>query len=341
MNANVNTIKDTRGRPMRDLRISVTDRCNFRCTYCMPAEVYGERYEFLPRRDLLTYEEIVRLTKLFIGLGVSKVRLTGGEPLVRNDIEDLVRLLSALDGLEDLTLTTNGYLLGENAAKLKNAGLRRLSVSLDSLDPETFAFINGRGFPPEKVLDGIAAAKSAGLGPVKINAVIQRGVNDHTVLDMAHYFKETGHILRFIEYMDVGNINGWQRDQVVPSSEILERINSELPLKALESNYRGEVAERYAYEDGSGEIGFISSVSQPFCSDCTRVRLTPNGQVVTCLFASSGVDLREPLRSGSSDDELIGLISGIWALRDDRYSEIRAQLATTGSRKIEMYQIGG
>lgn len=307
----------------------------------MPAEIYGERYEFLARRDLLTYEEIVRLTKLFIGLGVSKVRLTGGEPLVRNDIEDLVRLLSALDGLEDLTLTTNGYLLGENAAKLKNAGLRRLSVSLDSLDPETFAFINGRGFLPEKVLDGIAAAKSAGLGPVKINAVIQRGVNDHTVLDMAHYFKGTGHILRFIEYMDVGNINGWQRDQVVPSSEILERINSELPLKALESNYRGEVAERYAYEDGSGEIGFISSVSQPFCSDCTRVRLTPDGQVVTCLFASSGVDLREPLRSGSSDDELIGLISGIWVLRDDRYSEMRAQLATTGSRKIEMYQIGG
>ena len=335
---------DTLGRPVRDLRISVTDRCNFRCTYCMPAEVYGERYRFLPRSQVLTYEETTRLAGIFVELGVSKVRLTGGEPLVRQDVDKLVAMLARIDGIEDLTLTTNGYLLAEHAGRLTDAGLRRVTVSLDSLDPQVFGAMNGRGYGPERVLEGIAAAERAGLRPIKINAVVERGVNDHTVLDMARHFKGTGHIVRFIEFMDVGNLNGWERDRVVRSAELVEAINAELPIEPLEPNYPGEVAERWRYVDGSGEIGFISSVTQPFCGACTRVRLSTEGKVYTCLFAGVGHDLKGPLRAGATDDELRETIAGIWRLRTDRYSDLRASMtpAMAGSgRKIEMYQIGG
>ena len=330
---------------MRDLRISITDRCNFRCTYCMPAEIFGERYTFLPREAILSYEEIARLTRLFVDLGVSKVRVTGGEPLVRRNVERLVEMLDHIDGIDDLTLTTNGYLLAEQAEALYAAGLRRVTVSLDSLDPEVFGVMNGRGYGPEAVLDGIAAAERAGLAPVKINVVVERGVNDHTVLDMVRRFKGTGHIVRFIEYMDVGTLNGWRREQVVPSAELAERINAVYPIEPLAPNYRGEVAERWRFIDGDGEIGFISSVTQPFCGDCTRVRLSPEGQLLTCLFASSGADLMTPLRSGESDAELRERIAGVWRGRSDRYSELRAGLLRAGGepagRKIEMYQIGG
>ncbi len=338
-------LADTLGRRVRDLRISVTDRCNFRCTYCMPAEIFGERYTFLPREAILSYEEIARITGLFVSLGVSKVRITGGEPLVRRNVERLVELLAAIDGIEDLTLTTNGYLLAEQAGALHAAGLRRITVSLDSLDPVVFGAMNGRGYGPEAVFEGIAAAEEVGLSPVKINAVVERGVNDHTVLDMVRRFKGTGHILRFIEYMDVGNINGWRREQVVPSAELAERINAAYPIEPLAPNYRGEVAERWGFVDGDGEIGFISSVTQPFCGDCTRVRLSPEGQMLTCLFASSGADLMTPMRSGESDDALRERIAGVWRARTDRYSELRAGLLRGGeessARKIEMYQIGG
>ena len=338
-------LADTLGRPVRDLRISITDRCNFRCTYCMPAEIFGERYTFLPREAILSYEEIARLTRLFVDLGVSKVRITGGEPLVRRNVERLVEMLDRIDGIDDLTLTTNGYLLAEQAEALYAAGLRRITVSLDSLDPQVFGAMNGRGYSPEAVLDGIAAAERAGLAPVKINAVVERGVNDHTVLDMVRRFKGAGHIVRFIEYMDVGNLNGWRREQVVPSAELVERINAVYPIEPLAPNYRGEVAERWRFVDGDGEIGFISSVTQPFCGDCTRVRLSPEGRMLTCLFALSGPDLMAPLRGGESDDELRERIAGVWRARTDRYSELRAGLLRDGGdaakRKIEMYQIGG
>ena len=341
MNQTLQTVHDTMGRPIRDLRISVTDRCNFRCPYCMPAEVYGERYRFLPKGALLTYEEITRLTRLLVRLGVTKVRVTGGEPLVRSEVEVLIAMLAGVDGIEDLTITTNGYLLAGHAQALKDAGLHRVTVSMDSLDPDVFAAMNGRGFAPQWVLDGIAAAAAAGLQPIKINTVVQRGVNDQGVVDMARYFQGTGHIVRFIEYMDVGNLNGWRRDQVVPSAELVERINAQLPIRSLEPSYRGEVAERYAYEDGSGEIGFISSVTQPFCGDCTRVRLSPEGQVVTCLFATTGQDVRGPMRNGATDEELLSLLMGQWGARTDRYSELRASMTGPGPRKIEMYQLGG
>ena len=334
---------DTLGRPLHDLRISVTDRCNFRCTYCMPAELFGERYHFLPRAELLTYEEIARLTAIFVGLGVSKVRVTGGEPLVRQDVDTLVGMLHRTAGVEDLTLTTNGVLLPEQAERLKAAGLDRVTVSLDSLDPEVFGAMNGKGVAPEAVLAGIDAAERAGLHPIKVNTVVERGVNDHTVVDVARHFKGTGHIVRFIEYMDVGNLNGWKRDRVVASSELASMIDAVFPIEPLEPSYRGEVAERWRYRDGSGEIGFISSVTQPFCGDCMRVRLSPEGRVYTCLFASAGHDLKAPLRSGASDDELRETIAGIWRVRDDRYSEQRAALAEAGDarHKIEMFQIGG
>ena len=334
-------IRDTLGRPVHDLRISVTDRCNFRCPYCMPAHVYGERYHFLPKQEILTYEEITRLTKLFVGLGVRKVRLTGGEPLVRSGVHKLVAMLAKVQGIEDLTVTTNGYLLAEQAKQLKDAGLHRVTVSLDSLDAEVFSALNGRGVTPERVLEGIEAAAALGLSPIKVNAVVIRGVNDHTVLDLARRFKGTGQIVRFIEYMDVGNLNGWRRDQVVPSAELVARINAVFPIEPLEPNYQGEVAERYRYMDGSGEVGFISSVTQPFCGDCTRVRLSPEGEVITCLFASKGTDLKGPLRSGATDDELRDILAGLWRVRTDRYSEQRASMAGAGSRKIEMYHIGG
>ncbi len=334
---------DRFGRPLRDLRISVTDRCNFRCPYCMPAEVFGENYTFLSRAEILTFEEIERLTRLFVGLGVRKVRITGGEPLLRRELAALIRRLAAIDGVEDLTLTTNGYLLPRTVGELKDAGLHRITVSLDSLDEDVFELLNGRGYPVSQVLDGIRAAEAAGFTPLKINAVVQRGVNDHTVVDLARHFHGTGHIVRFIEYMDVGNRNGWRLDQVVPATEIVQRIHEEMPVTAVAPNYPGEVARRYRYLDGSGEIGVIASVTQPFCGDCTRARLSTDGKVYTCLFSGTGVDLRDPMRDGASNDDLLATISEIWERREDRYSESRtAETAEMPSfSKVEMYQIGG
>ena len=336
-------VRDKFGRPVRDLRISVTDRCNFRCPYCMPAEIFGEKYEFLPRSELLTFEEVARLTGIFVQFGVTKIRLTGGEPLVRSGIEDLTATLVNIEGINDLTLTTNGYLLAQKAQALKNVGLQRVTVSLDSLDEEVFKQMNGRRYSTKRVLEGIRAAEQVGLRPIKINAVVQRGVNDHTMVDLARYFKGTGHIVRFIEYMDVGNLNGWKLDHVVPADEIAERINAEIPLEPIEPNYRGEVALRYRYQDGSGEMGIIASVTKPFCGDCTRARLSTDGKLYTCLFASYGTDLRGPLRRGASDDDLREIISGAWSKRIDQYSELRT-LSTkleNQPKKVEMYQIGG
>ena len=307
----------------------------------MPAEVYGERYRFLPRADLLTFEEITRLVGLFVSLGVKKVRVTGGEPLVRDGIDVLVKMLSGLGSIEDLTLTTNGFLLAALAGSLKDAGLRRITISMDSLDPDTFAAMNGRGFGPDRVLEGITAASTAGLHPIKINTVIKRGVNDQGVVAMARHFQGSGHIVRFIEYMDVGNLNGWRRDHVVPSAELVERIHEQLPIRPIGPNYEGEVAERYAYEDGSGEIGFISSVSQPFCGDCTRVRLSPEGEIVTCLFATKGRDIKSVIRAGANDEELVNFLMGTWSARTDRYSELRSSTIRPNQRKIEMYHLGG
>jgi len=334
-------VKDTLGRAIRDLRISVTDRCNFRCPYCMPAEVYGARYKFLPKPQLLTFEEIARLTKLFVDLGVTKVRLTGGEPLIRNNLEELVSLLSSIQGIQDLTLTTNGYLLAGKAQALKDAGLSRITVSLDSLDDEVFKKMNGRNFGPKKVLEGITKSAEVGLTPIKINSVVQRGVNDHTIVDLATYFRGTGHIVRFIEFMDVGNINGWKLDQVVNASDIASRIDEKIPIEAIEPNYPGEVALRYRYKDGSGEIGIIASVTKPFCGACTRARISTDGNVFTCLFGSVGHNLRQPLRSGASDEELKATIKQIWGRRTDQYSEERASMKEPGPKKVEMYQIGG
>ena len=336
-------ITDKFGRPLKDLRISVTDRCNFRCPYCMPAEIFGERYQFLPKDEILTFEEITRLARIFVGLGVNKIRLTGGEPLLRKNLHLLVAMLADIKGVEDLTLTTNAYLLAQQAQALKDAGLARVTVSLDSLDEQIFQKLNGRGFGARRVLQGIERAAAVGLSPIKINTVVQKGVNDHTVVDLARYFRGTGHIVRFIEYMDVGNLNGWKWDQVVSAAEIVQRIDAEMPLEPLESNYPGEVALRYRYRDGSGEIGVIASVTQPFCGDCTRSRLSTDGKVYTCLFASQGRNLRDPMRAGASDAELRDSIAGVWSRRVDRYSEERTELATLQNmpRKIEMYQIGG
>ncbi len=334
-------LTDTFGRPLGDLRVSVTDRCNFRCPYCMPLQVYGERYQFLPKSAILTFEEIARLVRLFVDLGVNKVRLTGGEPLVRQGLEKLIAMLAGIPGVDDLTLTTNGYLLKQQAATLKAAGLQRITVSLDSLDEAVFKQMNGLGLSVAPVLAGIEEAARVGLRPIKINSVVQKGVNDHTILDLARRFKGTGHVVRFIEYMDVGNLNGWKPDEVVPASEIFDIIGAELPIEPVDPNYRGEVARRYRYLDGDGEIGIISSVSQPFCSDCSRARLSTEGKVYTCLFAGLGHDLRAPLRSGATDAELTEIITGIWSRRRDRYSEERFELAGSRRRKIEMYQIGG
>ena len=333
-------ITDTLDRPLRDLRISVTDRCNFRCVYCMPAEIYGERYEFLPKAELLTFEEITRLAGIIVRQGAVKVRLTGGEPLVRNEVEKVVAMLSKIEGVHDLTMTTNAYLLPRKAQLLKDSGLQRVSISLDTLDDQIFKHMNGRGFGTRKVLDGIAAAERAGLGPIKINSVVQRGVNDHTIVDLARYFKERGHVVRFIEYMDVGNRNGWNLDHVVPADEIVAMIDAEMPLEPIESDYRGEVALRYRYLDGGGELGIIASVTNPFCGDCTRLRLSPDGAIYTCLFASAGTDLRGSMRSGATDEELEAIINGTWGKREDRYSEERASM-TEPIRKVEMYHIGG
>ena len=336
-------LTDKFSRPMRDLRISVTDRCNFRCPYCMPAEIYGEAYEFLPRADILTFEELTRLVGFFAELGVEKLRVTGGEPLLRNDLPQLLGMLNAIDGIDDLTLTTNGYLLSQFAQKLKDSGLDRVTVSLDSLDDEVFKAMNGRGFTTERVLQAIQTASEVGLSPIKINCVVQKGVNDHTIVDLARYFHGTGHIVRYIEYMDVGNVNGWRSEHVLSAEEIIARLDAEMPLEPTESNYQGEVATRYRYRDGSGEIGIIASVTKPFCGDCARVRLSTDGKIFTCLFASEGVSLMDPMRAGATDDDLRELITGIWTVRSDRYSEERAASPNgKGSpRKIEMYQIGG
>ena len=337
-------LTDKFDRPLRDLRISVTDRCNFRCPYCMPADIFGERYHFLPKPQLLTFEEITRLTGIIVRLGAVKIRLTGGEPLLRQDIEDLVAMLDAVDGVEDLAMTTNAYLLPQKLDALKAAGLKRLTISLDTLDDEIFRAMNGGRSGVDKVLAGIVAAEDAGYTPLKINAVVQRGLNDHTLVDLARFFKGRGHILRFIEYMDVGNKNGWKMDEVVPSAEIVERIHAAMPLEPVAGNYYGEVARRYRYADGEGEIGLISSVTQPFCGSCTRMRLSPEGQIFTCLFATEGTDLRDPLRAGASDDDLEAIIRGTWGDRIDRYSEIRSSLTEEvrdRRKKVEMYHIGG
>ena len=330
---------DRLGRALRDLRISVTDRCNFRCVYCMPKEVFGKDYQFLERRELLSFEEIARLARIFRDLGVEKVRLTGGEPLVRRNLEQLIELLAAIPGL-DLTLTTNGSLLARKARALKAAGLQRITVSLDALEDAVFRRLNDVDFPVAKVLEGIDAAAAAGLAPVKINMVVKRGENDASILPMARHFRGTGHILRFIEYMDVGHTNGWRMDDVVSASEIVERIGREWPLDPVDANYPGEVAERWRYRDGRGEIGVIASVTQAFCRNCTRIRLSTEGQLYTCLFATSGHDLRALVRGGASDEDIRAAVSGIWSRRTDRYSEIRTS-QTARLQKIEMSYIGG
>lgn len=334
---------DLLGRPLHDLRISVMDRCNFRCPYCMPKETFHEHYRFLKTSERLSFEEIARLTALFVELGVRKVRLTGGEPLLRPNLSELIGELTAFEGVEDVALTTNAVLLAQHAAELKANGLRRITVSLDSLDPEIFRQMSGGFAERDRVLDGIQAALDAGLTPIKINAVIQRGLNDHTALDLVERFRGSPVIVRFIEYMDVGNRNHWSLDRVVPSRELMERIHARWPVHPVGENYHGEVAERYAFDDGQGEIGFISSVTNPFCGACTRARLSSEGVFYTCLFATQGTDLRGPMRSGASDDELRALIAATWQQRTDRYSEQRSALGRNEHplRKIEMYYIGG
>ncbi len=342
---------DKLGRPVRDLRISVTDRCNFRCPYCMPAELYGEAYKFLPRADILSYEEIERLARVFAQLGVTKIRITGGEPLMRAELPSLIGRLAAIEGIDDVALTTNGILLAEHAEALARAGLNRVTVSVDSLDSEVFKKMSGREHSPQQVLAGIDAAEAAGLRPVKINCVVQRGVNDHTIAGLARLFRTRGNTLRFIEYMDVGTLNEWNLTDVVPAKEILAAVsrngdsNPEAELVAVEPAYRGEVARRYRYKDGSNghraaEIGIISSVTQPFCGDCTRARISTDGRLMTCLFASEGRDLRAPLRGGASDDELRKIVAGVWGKREDRYSEFRTT-TKPASKRVEMFRIGG
>jgi cyclic pyranopterin phosphate synthase len=337
----MSAILDARQRPLRDLRISVTDRCNFRCTYCMPKEVFGRDYVFLPQSEVLTFEEITRLARVFVAHGVEKIRLTGGEPLVRRDIVKLVGMLSEIDGLRDLTMTTNGSLLtAEMARSLKAAGLRRMTISLDSLQDEVFTAMNDVGVPVSAVLDAIDNAAAAGLTPVKIDMVVKRGVNEDSILEMAEHFRGSGHILRFIEYMDVGTTNGWRMEDVVPAREIIETIDAAWPIEPVEANYFGEVAERWQYRAGGGEIGVISSVTQPFCGSCTRIRLSADGRLYTCLFGVFGHDFRQLLREGESDEEIGAALRGLWAVRNDRYSEIRSA-ETIHLEKVEMSRIGG
>lgn len=332
-------LADTRGRNVRDLRISVTDRCNFRCVYCMPREIFDKDYPFLPRTQLLSFEEILRVARLFVARGVRKIRITGGEPLLRKDIERLVEMLATLDGVE-LTLTTNGVLLPRLAARLRAAGLHRVTVSLDALDDATFRRMNDADYPVERVLEGIAAAQAAGFDAIKVNMVVKRGTNDQDIEAMARHFRGSGHILRFIEFMDVGSSNGWKMDEVLPSREVVARIDRLFPLEAIDPNYEGEVAERWRYKDGAGEIGVISSVTQAFCGTCTRIRLSTEGKLYTCLFAQQGHDLRSLLREGADDTRIDAAIAHVWQRRDDHYSEIRTA-ATAKARKIEMSYIGG
>ncbi|MGI8575741.1 MAG: GTP 3',8-cyclase MoaA [Egibacteraceae bacterium] len=333
-------VLDQLGRGLRDLRVSVTDRCNFRCTYCMPREVFGPDFAFVEREQLLSFEEIARVVAVFARLGVRKVRLTGGEPLVRRDLDQLIALIADVDGIEDLALTTNGSLLTRHAVALKAAGLRRVTVSLDSVDEHIFSSMADVDLPLRKVLDGIEAAQAAGFERIKVNAVVKRGVNDDGMVELARYGREHGLVVRFIEYMDVGTTNGWQLDEVVSAAEIVRRIDAVYPLEPLPSSYSGEVATRWRYRDGQGEIGVISSVTQPFCGTCTRARLSAVGELYTCLFGVSGVDLRGVIRSGASDDELRDLVTGVWRGRIDRYSELRSE-ATRELPRVEMSYIGG
>jgi cyclic pyranopterin phosphate synthase len=333
--------RDLLQRPLRDLRISVTDRCNFRCPYCMPADVFGERYTFLPRAEILSYEELERIARVFVSLGVRKLRLTGGEPLLRADLASLVARLARIEGVEDLALTTNGYLLAERAQELRAAGLARVTLSMDSVDEATFARMNGRGLSLARVLAGLAAAERAGLAPIKINTVVVRGMNDGELVALAERFRGSGHVLRLIEFMDVGTRNHWEREQVVPAAEMLARIAAVFPLEPLEPTYPGEVARRYRYRDGAGELGIIASVSQPFCGQCTRARLSADGRLVTCLFAAGGTDLKALLRGGASDAQLREVLAALWRAREDRYSELRTAAAPRAERRIEMYEIGG
>jgi len=334
---------DTRRRNMRDLRISITDRCNFRCIYCMPKTVFGRDYPFLPRDELLSFEEITRVARIFVAQGVSKIRLTGGEPLLRRNIERLIEMLASIPGLE-LTLTTNASLLAKKARSLRDAGLQRVTVSLDALDDLTFRKMNDVDFPVAQVLEGIAAAEAAGLAPLKINMVVKRGTNEHAILPMARHFRASpsgaGHIVRFIEYMDVGSSNAWKLDEVMPSADVVKLIDREMPLEAIDPNYPGEVAERWRYLDGGGEIGVISSVTQAFCASCTRIRLSTDGSLYTCLFAERGHDLRGLLRAGQSDAEIGAALGALWSQRADNYSEQRSA-ATSALKKIEMSYIGG
>ncbi|MDX1469156.1 MAG: GTP 3',8-cyclase MoaA [Acidimicrobiia bacterium] len=331
-------INDLFDRPVHDLRVSVTDRCNFRCTYCMPKEVFGPGYEFMRREELLTFEEITEIVQVFVSRGVEKVRITGGEPLLRKDIEELVAMVAAVPGVNDLTLTTNGSLLERKAEALAETGLDRVTVSLDAMDDPTFQAMNDVGFPVGTVLEAIDAAAAAGLGPIKVNCVVQRGVNEHAVVDMARHFRGTPHIVRFIEYMDVGTTNGWRLDDVVSADEILEAIDAEFPLEALAPNYPGEVANRFRYVDGAGEIGVIASVTKPFCGSCTRARVSAEGTLYTCLFASSGTSLRDTIRTGG---DLGQTIDDVWSKRDDRYSEIRSSNTARIATPVEMSYIGG
>lgn len=333
-------LADKLNRPLRDLRISVTDRCNFRCVYCMPKEVFGPDFAFVPHAQLLTFEEIARLAKLFVAQGVRKFRLTGGEPLVRRDVEKLVAMLSRIAGLEDLALTTNGSLLAHKAHALRAAGLKRVTVSLDSLDDAVFMRMNSVQFPVSRVLEGIAAAERAGLGPIKINMVVKRGLNEGSIVPMAERFRGSGHALRFIEFMDVGNTNGWRLTDMVPAKEVLEQINAVWPVEPLDPHYPGEVAQRYRYRDGAGEIGVIASVTHPFCQGCTRARLSAEGKLYTCLFSGAGHDFRSLLRSGASDADIGAFLARVWGKRTDRYSELRTQL-TFKPKKVEMSHIGG
>lgn len=333
-------VRDRLDRPVRDLRISVIDRCNYRCPYCMPEDQFGEGHEFLPRRHWLTSGEIKRIASLFVGLGVTKLRLTGGEPLLRRDITEIVASLANIAGVDDLALTTNASRLAEKAQELRDAGLRRVTVSLDSLDQDVFATMNGGRGDVATVLSGIEAAQKAGFDPVKVNVMVQRGVNDHKVLDLVDYFRGSGVIVRFIEYMDVGSLNGWKPEEVIPSAELHSHISQRWPLEALSQNYRGEVATRYRFADGSGELGFISSVSEPFCGDCHRARISADGTLYTCLFTHHGTNLRNVLRAGASDADMAGLVQNLWRNRSDRYSELRGRFPAVEAR-VEMYRMGG
>jgi len=333
-------LTDVHGRPLRDLRVSVTDRCNFRCTYCMPRDAYGRDHAFLPREEILTFEEIERLAGIFADLGVEKIRLTGGEPLLRHDLPSLVEMIAGVEGIADIALTTNGSILARHAPALAAAGLDRITVSLDAVDDALFRLAADVDFPVARVLEGIDAANEAGLTPIKINTVVRRGLNEDSILDVARAFRGTGHIVRFIEYMDVGSSNGWQMTDVITAGEILGTIGAEWPLEPVEANYPGEVVSRWRYRDGGGEVGVISSVSQPFCGECTRLRLSADGSIYTCLFGVDGTDLRGAMRAGATDEEIAGIVTGVWESRTDRYSEERSGVSV-GLPKVEMSYIGG